>query len=69
MKALVNRGWYLLAFSIVAVLVAGCGGSSGPRTIPASGKITYKGEPLDAGTVTFSPIDPKAAVATSAQIM
>ncbi len=69
MNALANRGWYWLACLLIPVLVTGCGSSSGPRVIPAWGKITYKGEPLEFGTVTFSPVDPNAAVATSAQIV
>lgn len=69
MNALMNRGWHWLAFSMISVLVAGCGGSSGLKTISASGKISYKGEPLQFGTVTFSPVDPQVAAATSAPIM
>jgi hypothetical protein len=38
------------------VAVAGCGGSR-LGTVPLSGRITYKGEPLIGGTVTFHPVD------------
>lgn len=69
MDALANRGWYLLGFSIISMLIVGCSGSSGPRVVPASGKISFKGEPLESGTITFSPVDAKETVATSAQIV
>lgn len=47
---------------IVAVglnFLAGCGGSGNPPTVPISGTVTYKGEPLKAGQVKFNPVDPK----------
>ena len=59
----------LLACMIASIFVAGCGGPSGPKTISASGSITYKGQPLEFGTVTFSPVDPNVSVATSAPIV
>lgn len=35
-------------------LAPGCGGGSQfPETVPVSGKVTYKGEPVPKGTVTF----------------
>lgn len=37
--------------AIWALVVAGCGG--GPPTAAVSGKITYKGQPVPTGTVSF----------------
>ncbi|MCX7427861.1 MAG: hypothetical protein NTW96_19810 [Planctomycetia bacterium] len=40
-----------------AVIVGqGCGGSR-LGTVPLSGRVTYKGQPLVGGTVTFHPVD------------
>lgn len=39
--------------------LAGCGGSGDPPTVPISGTVTYKGEPIKAGQVRFTPVDPK----------
>lgn len=58
-----------LALAVSCFMLAGCGGSSGPKTIPASGLVTYKGQPVERGTVTFSPADPKVTVATTASIV
>ena len=40
----------VLGIGLVLVLAAGCGG---PFTAPVSGTVTYKGNPLPGGTVTF----------------
>ena len=36
------------------VLAAGCG-DSGPKVVPVRGKVTYNGNPVTRGTVTFTP--------------
>ena len=36
---------------LVCALAAGCG----PKITPVHGKVTYKGEPVTAGTITFMP--------------
>ncbi len=41
-----------LAFS----LLFGCG-PSGPKTIPASGKVTYKNKPVTIGRIAFQPVE------------
>ncbi|WP_435008364.1 hypothetical protein P12x_005592 [Tundrisphaera lichenicola] len=47
------------ALALVATLAlsgAGCGAKSEfPDTLPVSGKVTYKGQPVTKGTVTFQP--------------
>lgn len=48
----------LLSWIAVGTCLAwvGCGGGSGgPRTIPVSGKVTYKGEPVKGAVVNFFP--------------
>lgn len=50
----------ILVFSaaLAAVSVTGCG-SSGPQRQAVSGAVTFKGEPLADGSVTFEPVDSK----------
>ena len=48
------------------VLLAGCGRSAGPPTYPVSGTVTYRGVPLERGTVLFVPEQGPAAGATIA---
>lgn len=38
------------------LLLAGCG-SSGPTVVPVHGKVTWKGQPLDSGTVVFHQVN------------
>ena len=40
-----------------SVMLAGCG-SSGPEMARVSGKVTYQGQPLETGTVSFISTDP-----------
>jgi hypothetical protein len=40
----------------LAIAVPGCGDGLKPR-YPVSGKVTYKGQPVPKGTVTFAPAD------------
>jgi hypothetical protein len=44
---------------LLAALVAGCSRPeySGPKRFPLSGKVTYDGEPIDVGSISFLPID------------
>ncbi len=43
---------YLIASGFTSVFVAGCG-PSGPPVGEVSGKVTFKGQPVKEGTVTF----------------
>jgi hypothetical protein len=42
-----------IVFVLASVAVIGCGG--GPVTEPVEGRVTLDGQPLTAGTVTFTP--------------
>jgi hypothetical protein len=41
--------------ALAAVGLAGCGGSTMPKVYPATGTVTWKGEPLADATVSFVP--------------
>lgn len=51
----------LLAITTALIWVAGCGG---PFTAAVSGRVTYKGNPLPGGTVTFIHPDGRTGYAT-----
>lgn len=48
----------------MAFIAAGCSDGSGIRTVPVSGKVTYRGQPVDGATVSFIP-DGEARPATA----
>ena len=69
-KKTANRGWpckYALIFCCIAgylFLATGCDDSNLPPLAPVTGRITYRGQPLPAATVTFNPgSDARAATA------
>ncbi|MCA9205406.1 MAG: hypothetical protein KDA59_20280 [Planctomycetales bacterium] len=43
------------ALFVAVVLMIGCGGDSGPTRYEVSGTVTYQGQPVPKGFVTFSP--------------
>lgn len=49
----------LAAVAGVSLLAAcwGCSGSSSLDTIPVQGRVTYKGQPVTQGTITFLPLN------------
>jgi hypothetical protein len=64
MKAAVNKNHYLILPFIVAVLVAlpmitGCG-AKGPRRYAVAGTITFRGQPVPFGYISFEPNSSKA---------
>lgn len=49
-------GVSFLLLSVFALAVSGCGPSKDvPATAPVEGTVTYQGEPVESGTVTFFP--------------
>lgn len=60
---------WLFGISLLMMCVGCSGGATGPKTIPASGKVTYKGEPVKSGSLAFAPADPKTSRATQAIIV
>jgi len=54
-----QKSFFLVALS----LVLGCssGGSSFPKTYPASGTVTVNGKPVNGATVNFFPVDGKGS--------
>ena len=47
-----GSGYQLFLLMLLATLI-GCGGNSGPRTVPAGGTVKYKGQPLAGANVAF----------------
>src|SRR4051812_22073444 len=48
-----TRRWPFTA----ALLLAGCGGSTGPAPVPANGAGFYQGKPLEQGAIYLFPVD------------
>jgi hypothetical protein len=55
------------AATVAAVLIGAISGCNEtvdrPKTVPVQGKVTYKGEPVPKGTITFQPDQGQASVA------
>jgi hypothetical protein len=62
---LARTGLALAVSMAVGLLSAGCG-SSGPQMASVSGKVTYKGQPLTKGSVSFVSTDPARPNASGA---
>ena len=48
-----RRGLVSIACSAALFLTVGCGGESGPETVPVAGTVTLNGEPISGAEVTF----------------
>ncbi len=52
------QGGLAILVATAVVIVAGCGDDTGlPKRYPVTGTVTYKGEPLESGTIVFEPAD------------
>ena len=51
---------------LLAPLVTGCGGNSGPARYKITGKVTYQGQPVEKGEITFE--DPTAGQVNNATL-
>jgi hypothetical protein len=52
---MIPRTGFIATILVIALLaMTGC---SGPRVVPVTGKVTYKGKPLSQATVTFIPME------------
>ena len=45
-----------IGYAMLFLIVPGCG-EKGPDRFELSGKVTYRGKPVPAGTITFEPTD------------
>lgn len=51
-----------LSFLIPLAFLTGCGdGQEGPKPVPVSGTVTYKGKPVESGSIQFVPAGGRAA--------
>jgi hypothetical protein len=53
---------------LALIVVTGCGGEAGPRTVAVRGIVTYNGKPLTKGEVVFAPVDPTKSKGATAAI-
>jgi hypothetical protein len=51
----VKTSYRVLVGGLVLAAAIGCGGSGGPPLVPISGTVTFKGQPVPAGYVSFTP--------------
>src|SRR4051812_15712596 len=58
---------FALPFALASSLVAGCGPSE-PKRYSVTGLVKYKGTPIPAGTITFTPEDQSLKSAGGAAI-
>lgn len=58
----------VVCLSLVTVLFIGCGKSGGPERFEVSGKVTFNGEPIADGDITFQPTEGSNAPTASGTI-
>lgn len=51
---------------LLVTLLTGCGGPAGPERCAVSGAVSFDGEPIESGTITFLPEDGKGVSAGGA---
>jgi hypothetical protein len=53
-----KTAWPLTPCVCLCIVLAGCGRNySGPQRFPLAGRVTYDGEPIDLGSISFLPLD------------
>ena len=50
-----RRHFFWAPLAVLLVAIAGCAGESGPERGAVSGEVTLDGDPVDGGTITFTP--------------
>ena len=63
-----HKGWMSPFCLLLALAVAGCGGSDGPQRAAVHGKVTVAGEPVEGGSITFIPVDGNSGPTAGATI-
>ena len=58
--------WCLGVLAVIGFALSGCGGGSREGSQPVSGKVTFQGKPVSAGTIRFS--NPQAAIDMTADL-
>ncbi|MDO4550033.1 MAG: hypothetical protein Q4C96_02135 [Planctomycetia bacterium] len=49
---------FILLFCVLPIFMTGCG-DKGPKRYPVSGKVTFKGAPVEKGMIVFESAEPK----------
>ena len=52
-----HRSFSTITLFVFVALMAGCGGSSGPKTYRVEGTVTHNGSPVEGASVSFVPTD------------
>jgi hypothetical protein len=60
----ISPRWLLTLASLCVLTITGCGADDLGRRYSVSGTVTYKGQPVEKGTITFTPSDANGRVAT-----
>ena len=62
------RGFFAVLSASVTLVITSCGGTDDGlgRRFPVSGTVTYNGKPLEKGSISFIPDDPKGVGASGA---
>ena len=64
-----THSWGLLVVLALLCGLAGCGGNpSYPETSPTTGLVTFRGQPLTSGTITYAPVNAQEQRPASGQI-
>lgn len=50
-----NERWSLKFLGLAMLIIAGCGGSSGPERVSVSGEVSFDGTPIESGSIAFIP--------------
>jgi len=67
-RSLLTRGVFAVLTASVILVITSCGGTDDGlgRRFPVSGTVTYNGKPLEKGSISFIPDDPKGVGASGA---
>lgn len=59
-----SRQWLPFAVLFTSCVVLGCdSGEAPPKTVPVAGRVTFQGQPLSTGSITFALVDKGAETA------
>jgi hypothetical protein len=64
-----NALWLAMVLAAcIGLTIAGCGGGSPQGRLAISGQVTFEGQPLDQGSIQFTPLDSESGISGGAII-